>query len=193
MFSRDTTKISSQDIIYFGTALTFDPSIVELYLALVSGATLLMLPRKVHANPERLFKNLFLTQQNHRTSFLQMCPSVFLRFSEPEIDYIFRKSCLKILCLGGEEFPVSLLGFEKRDDLKVYNLYGITEVSCWASIFEVKNATKNVCLGNPLAETSLEVRDENGCCVEGGIGEMFIGFNAKPKAIVKNFLCRLFR
>lgn len=181
---RDLLKISCEDVIYFGTSLTFDPSIVELFLALTTGATLLMLPRKIHANPTKLFNYLFL-KQIHGLSVLQMSPSVFLRFASQEIEYIFKNSCLKILCLGGETFPKSLLNFPKREDLKIYNFYGITEMSCWASIFQVESV---VYLGDPLPDTLLEVRDENGGCIEDGIGEMFIG-NKNKYNRYKNLFC----
>lgn len=149
---------------------------IELFLALITGASLLILPRKIHANPRSLFKQLFPHNQK-RVSFLQMPPSVFLRFTTEEIQYIFQESCLKTLCLGGENFPNEILYIPRKTDLRIFNLYGITEVSCWASAFELKHATEIVCLGTALADTFLEVRDENGQCIPEGVGEMFIGKN----------------
>lgn len=147
---------------------------IELFLAVMTGATLLILPRKIHTNPKKLFENLF--PHNHRgISILQMSPSVFLRFSAEEIEYIFQESSLKVLCLGGENFPSYVLYLPRKNDLRVFNLYGITEVSCWASVCEVKNPSQMIHLGTALADTLLEVRDENGHCIQEGIGEMFIG------------------
>lgn len=148
---------------------------IELFLAITTGATLLILPRSFHANPRKLFSNLFLHRET-KINFLQMSPSVFLRFSQEEIQYIFHESSLQILCLGGEHFPSDIvLNRHRKNDLRLFNFYGITEVSCWASICEVKKSTEIVTLGIPLADTVMEVRDENGCCIQEGIGEMFIG------------------
>lgn len=169
-FFREIVNITPNDVIYFGTSLTFDPSFIELFITLTTGATLFILPNRIHINPTHLYKMLFIEKN---VTFLQMCPSVFLRFSQEQIDYIFRKSGLKTLCLGGEEFPVTLLDVAKKEDLRIFNLYGITEVSCWASIYEVK--TEEVHLGQALAETIFEVRSENGNCIEEGVGEMFVG------------------
>lgn len=143
---------------------------IELFLALTTGANLLILPGKIRANPRKLFQNLF-----PRINILQMSPSVFLRFTAEEIDYILQKSDLKSLCLGGENFPNNLLHLPRKNDLRIFNFYGITEVSCWASVCEVKDAI--VDLGAALGDTLLEVRDENGRCIQEGIGEMFIGKN----------------
>lgn len=172
LFCRGILKVTANDIVYFGTNLTFDPSVIELFLTLITGATLLILPRKIHLNPRRLFNQLFLET---KIGMLQMSPSVFQRFSLEEIQYILQKSSLKILCLGGENFPKNILSLSRKNDLQIFNLYGITEVSCWASFYEIKNEDETVYLGTAFADTLLEVRDESGNFIQEGIGEMFIG------------------
>lgn len=161
---------------------------VELFLALLTGATLLILPRKIHSNPKQLFAHLFL-KEHGGVNFLQMPPSIFLRFSQQEVAHILRKSSLRILCLGGEEFPVSMLHLPRKEDLRVFNLYGITEVSSWASVYEVGRQDDVVYLGNALAETEMEVRDESGFPIEEGIGEMFIGIQIIGNVIVYYNFC----
>lgn len=162
-------------MIYYGTALTFDPSIVELFLALFSGATLLIVPKKVRFNPRALFAILFPDTETNTykgVTFLQMTPSLFLRWTLKDIEYMFTKTSLKTLALGGEEFPKCLVGIPRKD-LKLFNLYGITEVSCWASIMEIKNE-EAIDLGISLDDTVLEVRN-NGSQIKEGEGELFIG------------------
>lgn len=155
-------------------------------MALLTGATLLILPRKIHANPRKLFISLFTNSHNRGISFLQMSPSVFLRFSSNEVEFIVQKSGLKTLFLGGENFPNNILNFPRKHDLKIFNLYGITEVSCWSSIFEVTSETETIYLGTALADTIMEVRDTNGCCIQDGIGEMFIG-TKNSYYVLRNF------
>lgn len=106
-----------------------------------------------------------------------MVPSVFLRWSEHYQQKILNNKNLKILALGGESFPINQLEISKHSNLKLYNLYGITEISCWATIHEVKinNVEEETPLGEVLEDTLLELRDENGKALENGIGEIFIG------------------
>lgn len=160
------------DVIYYGTPLSFDPSLVELFLALQSKATLLTVPEDVKLDPCRLFQTLFSRNNVFpRVTFLQMVPSLFTRWTEKQIQFILKESQLKILVLGGEPFPPKILEYERS--IKLFNIYGITEISCWATIYEVKS-DNNIYLGAPLEETSLKISD-NGREVQNGIGELFIG------------------
>lgn len=82
-----------------------------------------------------------------------------------------RKFSFRCLILGGEEFPSSLelqswLPFDFFPSRKsIFNVYGITEVSCWSSIYEIEGKTLNaakVPLGLPLDDlTDLRVVDES--------------------------------
>lgn len=86
----------------------------------------------------------------------------------------------------------------------MYNLYGITEVSCWASWYHIPDdallvegetgacrvnlssehedledylvdLVNDVPLGLPLLDTVMEVRDKNGKLVQEGMGQIYIG------------------
>ena len=52
-------------------------------------------------------------------------------------------SNLKLLALGGESFPMELVrqcirnGHLSSADLTLVNMYGVTEMSCWASMHVV--------------------------------------------------------
>ncbi|KAJ8962455.1 hypothetical protein NQ317_013440, partial [Molorchus minor] len=175
---RKLFKINHDDIIYWGTPLTFDPSLIELLLALQTGATLLIVPYEVSINPSALYKSIFCIKN---VTVLQMVPSIFLRWNETQIRDILKNSALRILAFGGENFPKKLLGYEKRDSLRLFNLYGISEVSCWASACEIDNATGNddVPIGQSLEETVVEMRDEDGNKIEYGEGEIVIGSTSR--------------
>lgn len=130
----------------------------------------------MHINPKQLLSVLF--SQEHSITFLQMSPSVFLRWSFEEIEHIFQKSTLKILALGGEAFPSNILNVSKRKP-RIFNLYGITEVSCWASALEITDETKEIHLGKCLDDTVIEIRDESNARLYCGEGELFIGSNLR--------------
>ncbi|KAJ3659027.1 hypothetical protein Zmor_010736 [Zophobas morio] len=167
-------KIQKTDVVYFGTTLTFDPSMVELLLALNNGACLLITISKSQINPTYLYDTLF--HPHNGISVLQIVPSLFSRWSEQQIIDILLNKKLNILAFGGECFPQSLLSYKRSDSLRIFNLYGITEISCWATIFEVGTAEiENVPLGDALDDTLIEIRDESGNPINDGEGEIYIG------------------
>lgn len=164
-------NITAEDVIYFGTCLTFDPSMIELYLALFSGAKLLLVDKKIGENPRHLYNILFKTNS---VTFLQMCPSTFFQWSFSEIESIFQNSSLKSLLLGGEDFPQILSKIKRSNTLKLYNIYGITELSCWAFLAEITEA-QEINLGCVLDDTVFEIKGDNSQKIMEGEGELFVG------------------
>lgn len=152
---------------------------VELFLSLLSGSTLLITSKQIRINPSKLLKSV------SEVTVLQICPSLFLRWNEKEINELLNNSKLRILALGGEKFPNSILKQKRSEKLKIFNLYGITEISCWASIKEVSIGETDVDLGQGLSETILEVRNQNGV-VRDGEGELFIGDINKNELIFES-------
>lgn len=156
----DLTKIfniKSQDVIYFSTPLTFDPSMVEILLSCINGASLLIAPDRTEI--------LFPENNQNSITFWQTTPSRFLQFSNSDIrnKILSANSTLKILALGGEPLnSIKRLRELKHSDnkTKIYTLYGVTEMSCWACVAELdlNTASDNeVPLGNCLSETQVIV------------------------------------
>jgi len=61
--------MSADDLVFLASPLTFDPSVVEIFLALSSGARLLIAPSVIKKAPNRLAKLLF---KDHKTTVLQV-------------------------------------------------------------------------------------------------------------------------
>lgn len=62
-------QMTAEDIVFLASPLTFDPSVVEMFLALSSGACLLMVPSAVRRMPSRLANVLF---RRNITTILQV-------------------------------------------------------------------------------------------------------------------------
>lgn len=155
----DLTKmfnITQHDVIFFSTPLTFDPSMVEILLACMNGASLLIAPDRADV--------LFPENKENAITFWQTTPSKFLQYSNADIKnrILSANSTLKILALGGE--PLSSI--KRLRDLKswdnktkIYTMYGVTEMSCWACVAELDLnrilTDREVPLGNCLSETEL--------------------------------------
>jgi len=104
------------------------------------------------------------------------------------------------LAFGGEACPspTTILQWRHVDNnTRIFNIYGITEVSSWAMCYEltdsygvlsgehddgeVKNA---VPLGNPLMDTIVELHDINNDVVASGSGQIWIGVYMYVSAMI---------
>lgn len=61
--------MSADDVVFLASPLTFDPSVVDIFLALSSGAQLLIIPSMVKKMPHRLATALF---KDNKTTVLQV-------------------------------------------------------------------------------------------------------------------------
>ncbi|NXP09859.1 ACSF4 enzyme, partial [Thinocorus orbignyianus] len=178
-------EITQDDVLFLASPLTFDPSVVELFLALTSGASILIVPSTIRMMPVELSAALF---QRHQVTVLQATPTLLRRFGADIIisRVLSANTPLRVLALGGEAFPgLNLLRSWKHKENKtnIFNLYGITEVSSWATCYKIPEEVFNadfrtdfpIPLGSPLLGTNVEVRDINGSAVLEGEGQIFIG------------------
>ncbi|XP_019381580.1 PREDICTED: acyl-CoA synthetase family member 4 isoform X2 [Gavialis gangeticus] len=172
-------KITQDDVLFLASPLTFDPSVVELFIALTSGASLLIVPNPIKMMPQKLSIALF---HHHRVTVLQATPTFLRKFGAECIksSVLSASTSLRVLALGGESFPALdvLRSWKDRENkTHIFNLYGITEVSSWATCYKVPEevlssdlrADSSVPLGSPLLGTTVEVKDACGSTVlEGG-------------------------
>ncbi|NWX45686.1 ACSF4 enzyme, partial [Steatornis caripensis] len=178
-------EITQDDMLFLASPLTFDPSVVELFVALTSGASILIVPNTIKMMPVELSAALF---HRHHVTVLQATPTLLRRFGAHIIKstVLSANTSLRVLALGGEAFPVlNLLKSWKDGENKtsIFNLYGITEVSSWATCYKIPEEVFShdfrtdfpIPLGSPLLGTKVEVRDTNGSAVLEGEGQLFIG------------------
>ncbi|NXU53145.1 ACSF4 enzyme, partial [Turnix velox] len=178
-------EITPDDLLFLASPLTFDPSVVELFMALTSGASLLIVPNTIKMMPVELSAALF---NHHHVTVLQATPTLLRRFGADVIKstVLSANTSLRVLALGGEAFPaLTLLKSWKDEENKtsIFNLYGITEVSSWATCYKISEEVFSaesrtyfsVPLGSPLLGTKVEVRDTNGSAVSEGEGQVYIG------------------
>uniref|UniRef100_A0A1B6DJX3 Uncharacterized protein n=4 Tax=Clastoptera arizonana TaxID=38151 RepID=A0A1B6DJX3_9HEMI len=176
---RNEFAVTQDDVILSASPFTFDPSIIELFLTFTTGASLFMVSDEIKAIPNDLLHTLFCT--NHKPiTIIQMTPTVFCRWSSKDIQekILNLDSKLKVLALGGEQFPHPNYFKEIRstgNKTKIYNLYGTTEVSCWSMISNGEVET----LGVPMSETTIQVKDKDGNLITDGVGELVIGSSSR--------------
>ncbi|KAK6493094.1 beta-alanine-activating enzyme isoform X1 [Huso huso] len=178
-------QITPEDVLFMASPLTFDPSVVELFVTLSSGASLLIIPSVVKMMPTKLAAVLF---NHHRVSVMQATPTLVRQFGTSLLNstVLSASTSLRILALGGEAFPTLAVlrnWRAKGNKTQFFNLYGITEVSSWATCYMIPDdiidstsrSEDSIPLGTPLLGTTVEVRDLNGSLIKQGEGKIFIG------------------
>uniref|UniRef100_A0A182W8H8 AMP-dependent synthetase/ligase domain-containing protein n=1 Tax=Anopheles minimus TaxID=112268 RepID=A0A182W8H8_9DIPT len=176
-------ELCEHDVIFVCSPPTFDPFVVDVLMGLNAGATLLLVDNSIRLSATHLLAVLF-----PGVTVMQMTPSMFTRWNTTDMLHIIfgSETTLRILVLGGERFPIVKRSIESR--VAVYNIYGITEVSCWSMIQQVPHGNESdVPLGEPLdCSIMLQLRsldDENLQAerkIHGStIGQLYIGSSSR--------------
>ncbi|XP_067142511.1 beta-alanine-activating enzyme isoform X2 [Centruroides vittatus] len=178
---RSIFEVHPEDNIIQLAPLTFDPSVVEIFLALTSGASIVFVPEKIKSMP----KKLSLTLKKQNITILQATPTLVSNFGIEVLkeSILSESSLIRILAFGGEECPLpsSINKWKSENNsTRFFNLYGITEVSCWSTYCEILPEdlmciNKVTRLGECFVDTEVQVLNEENLEIDYGEGELYIG------------------
>ncbi|MFT5823207.1 MAG: amino acid adenylation domain-containing protein [Crocinitomix sp.] len=156
-----------ENILLF-TNLTFDPSTEQIFLSLITGASLHVISKMTLLDPD-LF-NAFIVE--NKITHLNATPK-FLKTVHTE-----KFESLKRLVSGGEAFPNSRLE-QWSKNVTFYNKYGPTEITIACTGYRHDENTElltNVPIGKPVGNSNVYVIDEHDKLVpKGVIGQIIIG------------------
>ncbi|KAL3311713.1 hypothetical protein Ciccas_009706 [Cichlidogyrus casuarinus] len=142
--------------ILISAPITFDPSLVLIFLALKLRVPIVFSEQTPGVNFGQFLREA-------RVGFLQCTPSHLLQF---DVDSVFSNEDL-LICFGGELVPKNLLSkISARSKHCVYSLYGITEVSSWASVLNLTEnldyyRKANFLLGQSLYQTQMRKNEKD--------------------------------
>ncbi|GMR43569.1 hypothetical protein PMAYCL1PPCAC_13764 [Pristionchus mayeri] len=160
--------------ILLSTSFYFDPSMVDVLLwATTPGSHLLLLEREASRSPAALPVAL----ARNEATFVQLCPSLLSRCPLSVLQQLLQpRSQLRILLLGGESFPLHLINTVRHPDCptRVFDVYGITEVSCWTTVADVPHGATTVTLGEPIDGTEIMIDDERRLLIGGARRRCFV-------------------
>lgn len=177
--------MTQQDTIFVSSPPTFDPFMVDICLALHYGASLVMVNHKLRIDAKTLLDILFPIGQQSNVTIIQMTPSIFMRWTLDDIrQRVFSSSSiLRILAFGGEPFPVTntlrkWTNWEHDSMIRIFNLYGLTEMSCWAAVYEITkddiSKNRKIPIGQPIDRyTAFEMNDNGELLVKSFIRKCF--------------------
>lgn len=165
-----TPGISDQDRLLAVTTVSFDISVLELFLPLVSGAQLVLAPPSLARDGECLGECL----QRHDISLMQATPATWRLLLEGQWQ---GKSNLTMLC-GGEALDIPLARWLLSRGAELWNMYGPTETTVWSMALKLESqhvVSGSVPVGGVIDNTKLLVLDKHLQPLPTGVaGELYI-------------------
>lgn len=164
---------TNEDILLGITTISFDMSVPELYLPLIVGAKIVLVSQEIAVDGTRLLDLLDRSQ----ATVVQATPATWQLLLAA--GWTGNSKPLKILC-GGEALSPTLADRLLARATSVWNMYGPTEATVWATAYEVKASidprTSSIPLGKPLGNIQTYILDAHRQPVPVGIvGELYIG------------------
>ena len=131
-------QLAENSIIFSASPPTFDPFYVDLLLAFRTNSIMLFVPHATKSCPDRLLKVL----NRQAVNFMQITPTLFESIrSGLEYLLLSKESNLRTLLIGGETFPNISSKILCSTKTAIYNLYGVSEMSCWQTCLKVNGNT----------------------------------------------------
>ena len=176
----------------------FDFSVWEIFGALLTGGTLIVVPWAVSRDPRRFYE--LVCEKN--VSVLNQTPSAFLRFAA-ESELASGQDSLKWVIFGGEALDLSTLRpWAAKRGLKnptLVNMYGITETTVHTTLRvldkeDIEGSRKSR-IGRPLSDLGIILVDADMYPVmPGAVGEIVVtgagvanGYLNRPELTAEKF------
>ncbi|HXM49298.1 MAG TPA: amino acid adenylation domain-containing protein, partial [Pyrinomonadaceae bacterium] len=174
--SRETFDLCHTDVMAAITQISFDILLFELFVPLLSGASVLLIPTLSVLDLPQLLLNL------ERVTIWHSVPSLmrqFVNFLE-QGGKAQRLRGLRKIFIGGDAVAGDLLSRMRRvfPNAEINVLYGPTEATiiCTSYRVEATSAGTRQIIGTPLPNAQISICDEHGNLVPVGVrGEIFIG------------------
>ncbi len=175
----NTFGITEDERILQFSAVVFDASVEQIWIALTKGAALVMIPKMALLDNNLLNEYLLRFKVSH----LDFTPS-FLE----SIDLKNQESIRRVV-LGGEACKVSTVK-KYQKQFKIFNAYGPTEATVTSIMREVTAQDLElgkIPIGRPIANTVTYILDSNNdLCPIGVKGELLIGGECLAKGYLND-------
>ncbi len=176
------------------SSFSFDSSVAGIFWTLTSGGTLILPPRRIEQDLDRLTGLI----AEHRVSHTLLLPSLYqllLQHGDSQ-----RLDSLQAVIVAGEACAPSLVRthFDQLAATRLYNEYGPTEATVWCTVYEVRpeDAHRSVPIGRPIPHAEIYLLDEHARPVPIGVsGELYIGgagvtpgYHRSPEGTAERFV-----
>jgi amino acid adenylation domain-containing protein len=180
--------LTEEDALLAVTTLSFDISVLELFLPLTVGASVEVVTREEIADAHALAHRI----NESGATVMQATPSTWRLLVES--DWAGQPG-LRALC-GGEALSRDLAASLLPRVGSLWNLYGPTETTVWSTCDEITDPSQRISVGRPIDNTRVYILDEHLRPVPRGVpGELFIagtgvtlGYHRRPDQTRDRFL-----
>jgi len=160
--------LTDQDILLSVTTVSFDISVLELFLPLMVGAQVLLVSREVATDGMLLAQKLKAIS----ATVLQATPATWRILLDSGWS---GSDQLKILC-GGEAWDLDLAEQLLERCASLWNMYGPTETTVYSTGCKIETEDEQISIGRPIANTQVYILDSHFQLVPVGVtGTLFIG------------------
>ena len=143
--------VGSKDTLFSVTTYSFDISILEFFVPLLSGAILYIASQEILEDPNSIIRKI----EEIRPTIIQATPSFYQMLFNA--DWPGDKK-LKVLC-GGDLLSEALAEKLISNSLEVWNMYGPTETTIWSSIKKIEHPKEASNIGKPINNTRFYILD----------------------------------
>jgi amino acid adenylation domain-containing protein len=167
------------------SSFSFDSSVAGIFWTLLAGGKLVLIERRTEQDLRSL-SEIFISEEITHTLLLPTLYQTFLKnLPKPVFD------TFQTIIVAGEACPKALCDehFKLLPDVDLYNEYGPTEATVWATVYKTTPAESdlNVPIGKPISNCQVYILDENQHRVPIGVsGELFIGGKGVAKGYFNN-------
>ena len=162
--SNEVYGISDQDVMFQSASVAFDLSLEEIWVPYLVGATLFVATPDLLADPDQLVDIMIANS----ITVLDMVPTL-LGLLPKDVPTV------RLILLGGEALPPSLVVTWAKHGRRILNTYGPTEATVAATVSEAK-INEAVTIGTPLPNYTAYVCDEQfNLLAENVQGELLLG------------------
>ena len=165
---KDKPGLTAEDRLLAVTTLSFDISLLEMFLPLLAGAKVVIASGDDVKDGRRL-ANLINEED---ISVMQATPATWQMLLDSGWE---GNSGLRIFC-GGEALNRTLANTLVNSADELWNLYGPTETTVWSTVEKIEEGEAAISIGQPIANTQIYILDDNHKPVpQGFTGELWIG------------------
>lgn len=176
MSQKEYFEIDQNERILQFSSITFDASVEQIWLALSSGATLI-LPNQEVLGDNASFENFIF---NNKITHLHATPS-FL----DSIELNMPNNLIRVVA-GGEPCKKQT-ALKYLNDYRFYNKYGTTETTVTSTIAEITDGQGIISIGKPIRNTSVYILDKQMKPAPLGTkGELYLGGAGLAKGYLNN-------
>jgi amino acid adenylation domain-containing protein len=160
--------LTAEDVLVAVTTLSFDIAVLELYLPLTLGASIVIATSDEALDGHALAALL----EQRRATVMQATPVTWRLLFEAGWT---PKPGFKAL-VGGETLPKELAARLLASGVELWNMYGPTETTVWSTCARISCTSDRITIGKPIANTIVRILDaRKGLCPIGVPGELCIG------------------